>query len=273
MAQEISGVISNFKPRRGRGPAIVGVLMPDGSMLDVSTFDPQHIQIASTCVGAPTIVWYEEKESKDGTRIYKNMVAISAEMPPERPQEAQEEASVPETVPTQPVQGSLPVRMPPRPVGSNPYLLFDHADDEAIIAKLKGAVVSAYVYKFEQQGKPVYGLGVDGAEACKRELARNGEIIEEESITLEKDDNSAGYFTAKASRWAVSAQGNRIKLDTAIGTKRQPKLMPGGSPNPFWYEQGCSKAMRNALLRLTPEGIKQRVIEMYKQEATKVEEE
>jgi hypothetical protein len=41
--------------------------------------------------------------------------------------------------------------------------------------------------------------------------------------------------------------------------------------NPFWFEQGGSKAMRNAILNLIPEDIKQRVVRMYKDEAKVVE--
>ena len=35
-------------------------------------------------------------------------------------------------------------------------------------------------------------------------------------------------------------------------------------PNGFYWEQGCAKAMRNAILRLTPQALQQKVIEAFK---------
>ena len=45
------------------------------------------------------------------------------------------------------------------------YLLFDRADDESVIARIRGASLKAYVYHFKQGGQEIYGLGIDGAEA------------------------------------------------------------------------------------------------------------
>jgi hypothetical protein len=68
----------------------------------------------------------------------------------------------------------------------------------------------------------------------------------------------------------VNKDGLRIKLDSDIGTKRQAKFTKYGNANEFWFEQGCAKAMRNAILRLTPEEIKAKVIELYKANAKMV---
>lgn len=164
-----------------------------------------------------------------------------------------------------------------RPDETTAYLLFDRADDQAIIARIRGQALQAYVYSFRQDGTDIFGLGIDGAEACKRELARSGEVIEEEDIALIQEDEGAGYFSARASRWAVGKDGGRIKLDSAIGTKRQPKTIERRdgrqTPNPFWFEHGAAKSMRNAILRLVPEEIQQRVIAAYKANARKVQRE
>ena len=152
--------------------------------------------------------------------------------------------------------------------GPEPYLLFDRADDEGIIARIRGAALKRYVYHFKQGGQEIYGLGIDGAEACKRELARTGEVLEEDDVQIERDEPEAAYFKARCSRWATNKDGQRIKLDSALGMKRQAKFLTRRDgtiePNPFWFEQGCSKAIRNAILNLTPMEIQERVIEAFK---------
>jgi hypothetical protein len=121
----------------------------------------------------------------------------------------------------------------------------------------------------------IYGLSVDGADECKRELARSGEVIREDEITILREDPDYAYFVAKTSRWAIAPDKPEIKLDTKIETKRQAKFTTrrDGSvePNPFWFAQGASKAMRNAVLGLVPAVIKQRVIALYQGSAKVVE--
>lgn len=161
-------------------------------------------------------------------------------------------------------------------IATEAFLLFDRQDDQAVLARIRGAALKEYVYGFKQAGQMIYGLGVDGAQACKRELARMGEVIEEDDIVIEREDVEYAYFKAKASRWSVNGTtGQRIKLDTTIEMKRQAKFTTrrDGSvdPNQFWLEQGGSKAMRNAVLNLVPEPIKQKVIDAYKTQARVVE--
>lgn len=155
------------------------------------------------------------------------------------------------------------------------FLLFDKRDDLAVVARLRGAVIKEYVYAFKQGGQMIYGLGVDGAEACKRELARMGEVIREDDVELIREDTERAYFKAKASRWSVKPGAPDVKLDTSVELKNQAKFVTrrDGSlePNQFWFEQGGSKAMRNAILNLVPEIIKQKVIDAYKQQARVVD--
>lgn len=155
--------------------------------------------------------------------------------------------------------------------------LFDRQDDAVIARRLGGAVLKEYVYAFKQAGSMIYGLGVDGAEACKRELAKTGEAIREDDIVLMKEDAEFAYFKAFASRWRVqiTTKDEDKKMDTVVEVKRQAKFVTRRNgeleANPFWFEQGASKAMRNAILNLIPEEIKQRVIRMYKEEAKVIE--
>ena len=155
------------------------------------------------------------------------------------------------------------------------FVLFDRQDDLAVIARIRGQALEELVYGFKQGGAMIYGLGVDGAQACKRELARIGEVIREDDIKIEREDTEFVYIKAWASRWAVSPSGSKIELDNTIEVKRQRKFITrrDGSqePNEFYWEQGASKAMRNAILNLVPQEIQQKVIEAYKNRAKIVE--
>lgn len=162
-------------------------------------------------------------------------------------------------------------------VASEAFMLFDRADDAQVIARIRGAALREYVYGFKQGGQMIYGLGADGADACKRELAiLRGEVIDEAECTIESQDVEHAIFKAKAIRWAVNQTGEkRIQLDSALEMKRQAKFTTrrDGSqePNQFWVEQGSSKAIRNAILKLIPEEIKQKVILAYKDQAKVVD--
>src|SRR5262245_66398670 len=93
---------------------------------------------------------------------------------------------------------------------ATPYLLFDAADDAAILSRIKGEAIDVYTYSFTMDGRTIYGLSVEGAEACKRELARGGEVIEEESFDVIFQDAEEAWFSAKASRWSVTPEGQRV---------------------------------------------------------------
>jgi hypothetical protein len=152
------------------------------------------------------------------------------------------------------------------------FLMFDRADDARIIARIRGEAIKECVYAFRQGGQMIYGLGVDGAEECKRELAKRGEVIREDEIDIIRENPDECYFRAKASRWSVTLDGRpAVQLDTTVELKRQEKFITkrdgSQAPNEFWLEQGGSKAMRNAILNLIPQTIKQQIIDAYKQQA------
>ena len=146
----------------------------------------------------------------------------------------------------------------------DPFAAMDRLDDEAILAELEGRVMKALVYSFNQGGQTVTGLSKAGVDATVREMAKQHEVIRELDCTFQDFGNDA-LFTAKAGRYAVkfdSEQGKAVEvlLDTRIGTKRQSKKMPNGRDNPFWFEQGSMKALRNANMRLLREDLKQAII-------------
>lgn len=152
------------------------------------------------------------------------------------------------------------------------FLLFDRADDEQILARMQGAIIKDLVYAFPQGRDVVHGISVAGADECKRELAKTGEVIREEEAKIESETPDEARFVARASRWAVFLDGRpEVKLDTAVEFKRQEKytrLRNGQmAPNDSWYETGGSKAMRNAVLKLIPSILKQQLIERHRQHA------
>ena len=264
---DLEGAISRIIPRRGRGPGVVVITSGD-EVFELTTFDPDVLRTAAGNINAECKATYTEKPSADGLKTYKNLVGLVVAGSVDAQEGSGDEISSEALSPYQAETKSLA-----KANSATPYVLFDRADDEMIIAKLRGEVAKNLVYCFKQQGQMIYGLGIDGAEACKRELAKHGEVIEEESVEVVKEDNYQVLVEARASRWAVNADtGTRLKLDTVIGVKRQEKMMGSGARNPFWWEQAASKAMRNAILRLVPEEIKVRVIENYKQYAKEVEE-
>ena len=154
------------------------------------------------------------------------------------------------------------------PVSPNVFLTFDRLDDDQIVAEMKGAALSEYVYEFQEGGQTVRGLSKTGTDDAARIMAvKYGEALREVDCWLEREDDEAAYFKAKVSRHIIKDDGTSIEMDAAVGHKRQPKqivLRNGGTKlNPFWYEQGGQKALRNAKQKLMPETIKQAIIKMY----------
>ena len=148
---------------------------------------------------------------------------------------------------------------------SDPFQIMDRLDDKQIVAELEGRLPEILTYHFKDKGQEVWGLSKRGVDEAKSELARKGEVIREMDFnwTNEKDE---AYFVVKAGRYLINNEGQEVLLDTAYGTKRQPKNWKKDKPNPFWFEQGGMKASRNACSRLIPNKIKEAVIAYAKKE-------
>lgn len=143
---------------------------------------------------------------------------------------------------------------------------FDQLDDEAIVNELEGRLVESAVYHFNQQGKELWGLGKTGVDWCATELAKKGYIIRDEDLTYAQDPTDSNFilFTARVGKYFVDKSGMEAKVDAAIGTKRQWTKMERRdgtkTPDPFWFEKGSQKAIRNARMRLIPEETKAAII-------------
>lgn len=154
----------------------------------------------------------------------------------------------------------------------DPFIIMDRLDDEAFIEEMKGRVVDTWAYSFFQDGKEVTGLSKVGVDQACREMAKGGEVIREEKVEYAVDPTDKRFmlFVGTACRLAVSKDGKEVCLDRTIGTKRQCIYIITRDGitdrvNPFWFEQGAMKALRNARMRLLSEEIKTKVIAIAKE--------
>ncbi len=147
---------------------------------------------------------------------------------------------------------------------------FDNLDDEAIVAELEGRLVDSAVYHFRQDGKELWGLSKVGADWAVTELGRKGYIMRDEKLeyVLDPTDPSYVLFTAQVGKYYVGKSGDEAQGEAAIGTKRQWTKMKRRDDSivsdPFWFEKGSQKAIRNARLRLIPEETKAAIISVAK---------
>ena len=146
----------------------------------------------------------------------------------------------------------------------NPFELTDKLEDTALAAELKGKTLELYVYAFRMGGKLVRGFSTKGTEAACRELAmKHGMAIR--VLTWHVEPTDKGYYAvATAGRYAVSADGREVLLDTALGSKEQPFLAKRKNGTTYQdtnvYDKALTKATRNAKLKLIPEELKEAVI-------------
>lgn len=178
----------------------------------------------------------------------------------------------PETVETEIVETEEEVKdLVPVDVDKNDGSIFrtlDGLDDELIKAELENRITKVWVYSFKQGGKTITGLSKVGVDAACTEMAKSGHIIEEGLVAHELDPTDHEYvlFKVTATRVLVNLDsGLRINMETVNGTKRQWTKMKKHDkfvPDPFYYEKGAMKAVRNARSRLIPEEVKATITTM-----------
>jgi len=157
--------------------------------------------------------------------------------------------------------------------GIDIFQRFDAMDDKIIIDELENRVIDKWVYHFKSGKHEVWGLGKAGIDGCARELSTQGIALREEDVKTAIDPTNKQYvlFTARVAKHFVDKQGEEAMVESAIGTKRQwtMQLIKGQKdpiPDPFWFEKGSIKALRNAKARLIPEEIKAQIIAFAKKQ-------
>jgi len=114
--------------------------------------------------------------------------------------------------------------LPGQPKAWDPFQIMDRLDEEALRKELEGVASTDLVYVVREGGQEVVGLSKSGVDECCMALVSQGQVIREEDLQYEligeKEDREA-LFKVKAARYAVSPEGQEVRLDQVIGVKRQ----------------------------------------------------
>ena len=113
----------------------------------------------------------------------------------------------------------------PEPKPWDPFQLMDRMDEEALRKELEGIASTDLVYVVKEGGHEVVGLSKSGVDECCMALVSQGQVIREEDLQYEvinEGEAREALFKVKAARYAVSPEGQEVRLDQVIGVKRQP---------------------------------------------------
>jgi hypothetical protein len=111
-----------------------------------------------------------------------------------------------------------------RPKPWDPFQLMDRMDEEALRKELEGVASTDLVYVVREGGQEVVGLSKTGVDECCMALVSQGQVIREEDLQYEvlgEGEEREALFKVKAARFAVSPEGQDVRLDQVIGVKRQ----------------------------------------------------
>lgn len=107
----------------------------------------------------------------------------------------------------------------------DPFQLMDRLDEDALRKELEGVPATDLVYVVMEGGQEVVGLSKTGVDECCMALVSQGQVIREEDLQYEvigEGEEREALFKVKAARFAVSPDGQDVRLDQVIGVKRQP---------------------------------------------------
>ena len=114
---------------------------------------------------------------------------------------------------------------PPAVAHWDPFQLMDRLDEDALWKELEGVPATDLVYVVREGGQEVVGLSKTGVDECCMALVSQGQVIREEDLQYEvlgEGEDREALFKVKAARFAVSPEGQDVRLDQVIGVKRQP---------------------------------------------------
>src|SRR3954449_13122547 len=112
-----------------------------------------------------------------------------------------------------------------QPKAWDPFQLMDRMDEEALRRELEGVATTDLVYVVKEAGQEVVGLSKSGVDECCMALVAQGQVIREEDLQYEvlgEGEEREALFKVRAARFAVSPEGQEVRLDQVIGVKRQP---------------------------------------------------
>jgi hypothetical protein len=111
-----------------------------------------------------------------------------------------------------------------QPKAWDPFQLMDRMDEEALRRELEGVASTDLVYVVREGSQEVVGLSKNGVDECCMALVSQGQVIREEDLQYEligEGEQREALFKVKAARFAVSPEGQDVRLDQVIGVKRQ----------------------------------------------------
>src|SRR5215216_339695 len=117
-----------------------------------------------------------------------------------------------------------PNEVPGQPKAWDPFQMMDRLDEEALRKELDGVASTDLVYVVKEAGQEVVGLSKSGVDECCMALVSQGQVIREEELQYEvigEGEDREALFKVKAARFAVSPEGQDVRLDQVIGVKRQ----------------------------------------------------
>jgi len=151
----------------------------------------------------------------------------------------------------------VPTEREGKPESYEEFAIMERMDEEQILAELKGHYLEEFVYSFEHAGRRVIGLSWAGVKEC---AYRMGGI---DVVDCRVED--------KGDYWLVMAKAvDRTTGSGRYGISTQPKkmMLKDGSEQEdlFSLPKALSKAQRNAIRGLIPEGHIKIFLDHYLQE-------
>jgi len=144
-----------------------------------------------------------------------------------------------------------------KPESYEEFAIMERKDEEQILAQLKGHHLEEFVYSFDHAGRRVIGLSWAGVKEC---AYRMGGIDVVECKVEDKDD----YWLVMAKAIDRSTGSGRYGISTQ---PKKMKLRDGSEQEDlFSLPKALSKAQRNAIRGLIPEGHIKIFLDHYLQE-------
>jgi hypothetical protein len=146
------------------------------------------------------------------------------------------------------------------------YVASELADDNAIEQEMLGRAMEYFVYKFNQEGKEITGLSVQGVNETVRVLNRNPKYgykirMNPQYLVVNRDITQNGQKGVEVAVFAEDLVSGNSSWGIKFESYSKPLKRGGFYTDRFALEKALSKAERNAKSKLIP---KQMVIEMIK---------
>lgn len=140
----------------------------------------------------------------------------------------------------------------------SPYKKMDMLDDQQIVCEILRDTTSNVAKKLFYSLSGAEGLSKKGVDECINAYARshNVSFTEKHAQVLPCPlDPEYVLFSAEVEEHK-EIEGKKVHVQTVVGSKRQwtkfKKKDKSIHDDPFWFEKGTAKALRNAKIRLIP---------------------